>query len=172
MNIQALLKATSREEALRLLHSSLPHTEESHEIAAGLDACADAVREFHRTFNVPAADSPVNLSEERAIKRSSWMLEELEEFTTAENVVDRADAMIDLIYFALGTLVEMGVQPGKLFEIVQAANMAKLHADGKPRYREDSKIIKPEGWVAPEPQIAAEIERQIANSKPSETRTA
>ena len=164
MNIQALLKATSREEALRLLHSSLPHTEESHEIAAGLDACTDAVRKFHRTFNVPVANSPVNLSDERAITRSGWMLEELTEFTTAETVVDRADAMIDLIYFALGTLVEMGVQPGKLFEIVQVANMAKLHADGKPRYRADSKIIKPEGWVAPEPQIAAEIERQMQNA--------
>lgn len=164
MNIQALLKATSREEALRLLHSSLPHTEESHEIATGLDACADAVREFHHAFSHPVADSPVNLSEERAITRSGWMLEELEEFTTAETVVDRADAMIDLIYFALGTLIEMGVRPGSLFQIVQAANMAKLHADGKPRYRADNKVLKPEGWVAPEPQIAAEIERQMQNA--------
>jgi predicted HAD superfamily Cof-like phosphohydrolase len=130
------------------------------EHSSGLDACADAVRKFHRVFNHPVADSPVNLTDERAITRSGWMLAELEEFTTAENVVDRADAMIDLIYFALGTLVEMGIQPGKLFEIVQAANMAKLH-NGKPQYREDNKIIKPEGWVAPEPQIAAEIERQV-----------
>lgn len=161
MNIQALLRTTSREEALKLLCSSMPVAEEPEEIAHSLDACADAVREFHIAFNHPVAESPINLSDERAIKRSSWMLEELTEFTTAETVVDRADAMIDLIYFALGTLVEMGVQPGKLFDIVQAANMAKLHADGRPRYREDNKVIKPEGWVAPEPQIAAEIERQI-----------
>lgn len=168
MNIQALLKATSREEALRLLHSSLPNTEEPQELSAGLDACTDAVRKFHHAFNHPVADSPVNLTDERAIARSGWMLEELEEFTGAETVVDRADAMIDLIYFALGTLVEMGVKPGRLFEIVQAANMAKLH-NGKPQYREDNKIVKPEGWVAPEPQIAAEIERQIADAKSPKT---
>lgn len=164
MNVQALLKATSREEALKLLYSSTPPTEGPQEVPEGLDVCADAVREFHRAFGHPVADSPVNLTDERAITRSGWMLEELEEFTTAETVVDRADAMIDLIYFALGTLVEMGVRPGRLFEIVQAANMAKLHADGKPRYRADNKVIKPEGWVAPEPQIAAEIERQMQNA--------
>ena len=163
MNIQALLRTTSREEALKLLHSSIAPIEDSQEVSEGLDVCADAVRKFHRVFNHPVADSPVNLTDERAITRSGWMLAELEEFTTAENVVDRADAMIDLIYFALGTLVEMGIRPGRLFEIVQAANMAKLH-DGKPQYREDNKIIKPEGWVAPEPQIAAEIERQMQNA--------
>ncbi len=33
--------------------------------------------------------------------------------------------------------------------------------DGKPRFREgDGKILKPEGWQAPEPQLRAEIERQ------------
>ena len=200
MNIQALLKATSREEVVQLLQApattpekpnaelldllatamggeterewfagEIPQYElvaraRNREYSSGLDACADAVRKFHIAFNHPVADSPVNLSDERAIKRSGWMLEELTEFTTAETVVDRADAMIDLIYFALGTLVEMVVKPGKLFEIVQAANMAKLHADGKPRYRADNKIIKPEGWAAPEPQIQAEIERQIQNA--------
>jgi predicted HAD superfamily Cof-like phosphohydrolase len=39
--------------------------------------------------------------------------------------------------------------------------MAKLFPDGKPRYREsDGKIIKPDGWVAPEPKLKSEIERQ------------
>ena len=38
--------------------------------------------------------------------------------------------------------------------------MAKLFPDGKPRFREGGKILKPEGWQAPEPQLRAEIERQ------------
>ena len=55
----------------------------------------------------------------------------------------------------------MGVRPDKGFEIVNNANMAKLFPDGKPRFREgDGKILKPEGWQAPEPQLRAEIERQ------------
>ena len=54
----------------------------------------------------------------------------------------------------------MGVNPDKLFDIVQEANMSKLWADGKARYREDGKIVKPETWVDPEPKIRAEIDRQ------------
>lgn len=40
-----------------------------------------------------------------------------------------------------------------LFDVVHDANMSKLH-DGVPKYRvEDGKIIKPEGWEAPEPKL-------------------
>jgi predicted HAD superfamily Cof-like phosphohydrolase len=80
--------------------------------------------------------------------------------------VDGADAMIDLIYFALGTLVEMGIMPQNLMDIVHEANMGKLHnIDGKmvPVYREDGKTKKPDNWeadFAPEPKLAAEVHRQ------------
>jgi predicted HAD superfamily Cof-like phosphohydrolase len=48
-----------------------------------------------------------------------------------------------------------------LFDIVQAANMAKLGPDGKPIIRpEDGKIMKPEGWEPPEEKLEAEIKRQ------------
>ncbi|QJC53602.1 hypothetical protein HGI30_20075 [Paenibacillus albicereus] len=96
----------------------------------------------------------------RALARASWMAEELSEFLAAETVEDQADALIDLMYFALGTFVEMGVEPQQLFEIVHAANMAKLGPDGKPIYNEQGKVAKPAGWQAPEPQLIAEIERQ------------
>lgn len=88
------------------------------------------------------------------------MQEEVEEFLEAEDVVDQADAMIDLIYFALGTLVEMGVKPEPLFRIVHEANMKKLWPDGKPHYNEDGKTVKPPGWTDPYPALQAEIERQ------------
>ncbi len=80
-------------------------------------------------------------------------------------VVAQADALTDINYFTQGSYVEMGVEPQPLFDIVQDANMAKLWEDGKPRYREtDGKIMKPEGWVAPEPLLEKEIERQIKKS--------
>jgi predicted HAD superfamily Cof-like phosphohydrolase len=81
------------------------------------------------------------------------MREEIQEFLDSRNIYDQADAMIDLIYFALGTLVEMGIPPEELFDAVQEANMNKLWSDGKPRFREDGKIIKPEGWRPPEPEL-------------------
>lgn len=89
------------------------------------------------------------------------------EFPTSELeiIVAQSDALIDLIYFALGSLVEMGVKPEPLFNIVQEANMSKLWPDGKPRYREeDNKVLKPEGWQQPEPKLKKEIEYQIKES--------
>lgn len=85
----------------------------------------------------------------------------------AENkLVALADAFTDINYFTQGTFTMMGVQPQPLFDIVQEANMAKLGPDGKPIYREsDGKIMKPEGWEAPEPKLAAEIEKQIGGNK-------
>ena len=57
--------------------------------------------------------------------------------------------MVDLIYFALGTLTEMGVEAGAAFAVVHAANMEKLGPDGRPILHPDGKIAKPAGWVDP-----------------------
>lgn len=77
------------------------------------------------------------------------MLEEINEFLEADEIVEQADVMIDVIYFALGTLVEMGIRPDKLFEIVQSANMAKLLPDGKPHYNAEGKTIRLRNWEDP-----------------------
>ncbi|GIP02074.1 hypothetical protein J28TS4_04810 [Paenibacillus lautus] len=101
------------------------------------------------------------------MKRSSWMLEELIEFMEAETLEDQVDALTDLIYFAIGTFTLMGVKPEPFFNIVHAANMGKLHEDGKPRFDEQGKIVKPEGWAekyAPEPKIVQELMRQSMNA--------
>lgn len=125
-----------------------------------MDRAWEKVMEFHRRFGVPHEDSPNRLPEKRRQFRATLLLEEIREFQEAETLEDQADAMIDTIYLALGTLVEMGVRPEKLFDIVHEANMGKLWEDGKPRYREDGKVIKPPTWQNPEPQLKEEIERQ------------
>lgn len=109
----------------------------------------EKVKDFHIKFNTPVSENPKMLDKERAKKRYSWMLEEINEFIDSKNITEQADAMIDLIYFALGTLVEMGIKPSKLFEIVHDANMSKLWEDGKPHYAQDGKIIKPKSWQDP-----------------------
>lgn len=118
------------------------------------------VREFQQKFGHPVSDKPQQMSCERAQKRYKWMLEEINEFLEADEIVEQADAMIDVIYFALGTLVEMGIEPDNLFQIVQEANMSKLWPDGKPHYNEDGKTIKPSTWVDPHNRLRKEIERQ------------
>lgn len=121
------------------------------------------VREFHEAFSVtPRPDIPTFLLEQRVQKRAEWLEEEIQELRDAKTVEDQADAMIDTIYFALGTLVEMGVQPEELFEIVHHANMNKLWEDGKPRYRKsDGKVIKPPTWQDPQPLLKAAIQKQV-----------
>jgi len=122
----------------------------------------EQVRLFHEAFGHPTSDVPVTLTEERAKKRYTWMLEEINEFLEAskeQDIVEQADAMIDTIYFALGTLVEMGIKPDKLFDIVQQANMSKLWPDGKPHYNEMGKVIKPEGWEDPHKKLQLTIKK-------------
>lgn len=86
------------------------------------------VKDFQLRFGHPVSEFPKKMERDRAMKRYHWMLEEINEFLDADEIVEQADAMIDVIYFALGTLVEMGIKPDNLFDIVQAANMAKFMA--------------------------------------------
>lgn len=119
------------------------------------------VREFHQVFDTPHPDTPCLLTESQVQRRAAWIREELEELIASTTIEDQADALIDTIYFAMGALVEMGVEPENIFNIVHEANMSKCWEDGKPRYREsDGKIIKPPTWEEPQPKIHDEIERQ------------
>lgn len=111
-----------------------------------------AVRAFHLAAGHPAPDVLSLLTAERIEQRVGWMREELEEFADGVDVVDHCDAMLDLIYFALGTLVEMGIDSGELFALVHEANLAKF-SDGRLLRREDGKVLKPEGWVDPKGAI-------------------
>ena len=94
------------------------------------------VREFHEKFGHPCPDAPRMLDKKRSLSRAKWMNEEVAEFLVAEDIYEQADAMIDLMYFALGTMVEMGLEPDELFEIVQQANIvarrqAALQSQGR-----------------------------------------
>ncbi|MBN1332459.1 MAG: hypothetical protein JW971_01735 [Synergistales bacterium] len=128
----------------------------------GLNDAWEKVKTFHENFNAPVAEEPRMLSMERALARAAWMREEVDEFLEAGDIYAQADAMIDLIYFALGTMVEMGIPPEELFDAVQHANMQKLWPDGKAHFREDGKIIKPEGWEPPEKELRELIDSLCA----------
>jgi predicted HAD superfamily Cof-like phosphohydrolase len=82
------------------------------------------------------------------------MKEEIDEFVDAcreNNVVDAADALIDLIYFALGRLHEMGVPPGPVFDEVHRCNMEKQRGElSKRPGAMGHDAVKPEGWKPPD----------------------
>lgn len=122
------------------------------------------VAEFHDTFaRTPAPAVPTMQSEFFAERRATWIEEEMDELREATDIASQADAYIDAIYFAFGGLAELGIDPSPLWDIVHDANMAKLQPDGTvSRDPVTGKTLKPLGWVAPEPLLRAEVERQIA----------
>ena len=126
-----------------------------------IDRAWEDVRAFHLAFGHSAPEAPELLHADIVAKRAAWIEEEAEELREAGTIAEQADAFIDIIYFALGGLVNLGVRPERLWDIVQSANMAKLWPDGAPRYRPgDGKVVKPEGWKDPGPLLDAEIDRQ------------
>lgn len=57
------------------------------------------------------------------------------------------DACIDLAYVVEGMLVASGVDAAEVWDAVHAANLQKA---GGPRRESDGKLMKPEGWKAPD----------------------
>lgn len=118
-----------------------------------LTEAQNAVHEFHRTFKLPVAENPILLERSRVLLRAKWMREEIDEFIGAIEMVDQIDAMIDLIYYALGVFVEMGLDGSEAFRLIHKANMMKSGEDAAPMYNQEGKVIKPEGWLSPRESI-------------------
>lgn len=84
--------------------------------------------------------------------RRRLMAEEWQEYEDAEasdDLVEIADALADLIFIAMGTAIEYGIPLPEIFKEVCDTNEAKVPPGG-PTYREDGKILKPEGWKPPD----------------------
>jgi predicted HAD superfamily Cof-like phosphohydrolase len=79
--------------------------------------------------------------------------------TEDEIIAAQADAVVDAWYYSCNAFAKKSVDISKVFNVVHDANMAKRDPKTKKFIkREDGKIIKPEGWAAPD--ITAEITRQ------------
>lgn len=96
----------------------------------------DMVKHFQASMNLPVGTTPKLLDKDRVAVRIELIREEfIDELIPAllsEDLVETADACIDLLYVVLGLLVEMGIKAMPLFAEVQRSNMSKLGADGKP----------------------------------------
>lgn len=66
------------------------------------------------------------------------------------DLVEAIDGCCDLIVVATGTLSTIGVPDRPFQSQVDTANLRKIGADGKCQRRDDGKIIKPDGWTAPD----------------------
>ena len=120
------------------------------------------VKDFHEKFGLPTGEGDyLTASQEVAEFRLAFMQEELDEFEEASLCSDRVkmfDALLDLAYVVYGTALFMGISPVQWEEgmaAVQKANMSKVRATDDSSKRGTSlDVIKPEGWVGPEEELA------------------
>lgn len=77
--------------------------------------------------------------------------EELQEAVEANDRVEQLDALIDILVVTLGAVRAGGFDGEGAWEEVMNTNFAKVDPEtGKVRKREDGKVLKPEGWKAPD----------------------
>ena len=138
------------------------------------------VRDFHQKFGLLGFDTPGHLSSGKLKERIEFMQEELNEFiegcgliyvtdtdspgTPVLRLVDtkddqdlakQADALVDLVYVALGTAVMLGIPWDWLWDDVQRANMAKVRGVTHRGHAVD--VCKPPGWQGPQTQRILDI---------------
>lgn len=109
----------------------------------------EMVKEFQREVigSIPKSKIPEKKDYNFMI---NTLEEEINEFKVAygdQDYGEMIDALIDLIYFALGHIYRMGAPFDKAFLEVHRANMRK-NGGSTERGKEDAK--KPEGWEAPD----------------------
>jgi len=138
------------------------------------------VGDFHRKFGLETTDNgaPQKLSVDAAKFRLKFLLEEVREYAEAtgftldygvyfkggavQDLPGAFDALIDLVYVALGTaqLHRFPWEDG--WAAVQTANMQKerAKADGSDSKRGSSlDVIKPEGWNPPTQNVIEALMR-------------
>ena len=121
------------------------------------------VVQFHHKFKRDYSGPPRVLPEDMMDFRIKFMQEELDEYKRAWGDVrmdgdslkqreNMLDALVDLVYVALGTAYLHGFNFAEAWRRVQRANMAKTistnNADSK-RGNASLDVIKPPGWTAP-----------------------
>lgn len=122
---------------------------------------AAEVAEFNQTvlrkYPIWELDQPVQgLTDADLMLSLKQLNEEIHEFETADeasDLVGQVDAMLDLVYFALGILYKMGLSPleiNTLFTAVHNANMTKAIGKKKGREVEGAvDAVKPADFIDP-----------------------
>lgn len=113
------------------------------------------IKEFHEKFELTYNGPPRNLDPTLRNFRIDFMDEELAEYAeacTAGVLHDQLDALVDLVYVAIGTVYIQGFNFNEAFRRVHEANMKKVRAPSASMSLRNSTydVVKPTGWVKPD----------------------
>lgn len=109
---------------------------------------------FHEKFGQKYVGEPRQMTADEAKFRIGCLREEvgeLEDAIQANDLEKQFDAIIDLVYFALGTAYRQGLPFQRGWQRVHAANMAKELSSKKNPSKRDFQmdVVKPAGWTPP-----------------------
>ncbi len=121
------------------------------------------VANLYNKLGLPMSKEPIGLNSEEKRQRIVMMQEELNEYHEATYPVDEYDALIDLLVFTVGTLVQSKYPLQEGWDAVMTANLQKQA--GKTKRGHDNDLAKPEGWVGPELKLEAILERIATMNK-------
>ena len=77
--------------------------------------------------------------------------DELKQAIANNDPIETLDALIDILVVTIGAIHSMGADGEGAWKEVMKTNFAKIDpVTDKVRKREDGKVLKPEGWTAPE----------------------
>jgi predicted HAD superfamily Cof-like phosphohydrolase len=112
------------------------------------------VIDFHNKFGLKYKGKPISLDKPTQAYRAHFLEEEMTEFITSANlddVVGMADALVDIVYVAMGTAYMMGLPWQKLWNEVHTTNMNKVRTTNSEQSKRKNllDVIKPEGWQPP-----------------------
>ena len=128
------------------------------------DTLLKDIDSFHKKYKFEKNDK-VGIPDDNELVnfRTSFLMEELAEYTQAITKKDSAaalDALVDIVYIALGTAWLFNLPFERAWEQVQKANMNKIRTKSKSKKRGTSfDVVKPKGWTAPDIEQIIEEER-------------
>lgn len=108
------------------------------------------VREFHKKFGFTINDNPTIISEELGNVRQAHTLKEVEELKEAmdnKDLIEIADALVDIQYFIYGTAIAYGIDLEPCFAEIHRSNMSKDRPD--PTQYVDAKAVKGPNYSPP-----------------------
>lgn len=113
----------------------------------------DDIQAFHEKFDLTYYGPPRALPVDLQRFRNTFLWEEVTEYVNSDELEDNLDALVDLVYVALGTSYLHGFDFTEAWRRVHEANMKKVRATKDTDSKRGSAahdVVKPPGWTPPD----------------------